>query len=75
MAQRMESAAPPGGVDAQRVHGAARRAHVAVLGEPRSVHVKGADAPVPARRLLGMDPTDGGRPPSTRPDAWAATGN
>ena len=53
MAQRMESVAPPGGVmlsesTARLVEGAA------VLGEPEMVHIKGADEPVPARRLLGM---------------------
>jgi class 3 adenylate cyclase len=53
MAQRMESVAPPGGVmlsasTAQLVDGAA------TLGESELVQVKGADAPVPARRLLSM---------------------
>ena len=53
MAQRMESVAPPGGVmlsasTARLVDDAA------VLGEPESARIKGADAPVPARRLLGM---------------------
>jgi class 3 adenylate cyclase len=53
MAQRMESAAPPGGVmlsasTARLVDGGA------VLGESELVQIKGADAPVPARRLLGM---------------------
>ncbi len=53
MAQRMESAAPAGGVmlsasTARLVEGAA------ALGEPEIVRIKGADAPVPARRLLGM---------------------
>ncbi len=53
MAQRMESVAPPGGVmlsvsTARLVDGAA------TLGEPELVHIKGADAPVAARRLLGM---------------------
>ena len=62
MAQRMESAAPPGGVmlsasTAQLVEGAAS------LGEPESVRIKGAVAPVPVRRLLGMadGPRGGGR--------------
>jgi class 3 adenylate cyclase len=54
MAQRMESVAPPGGVmlsasTARLVDGAA------ALGEPEAVQIKGADAPVPARRLLGME--------------------
>jgi class 3 adenylate cyclase len=51
LAQRMESVAPPGGVmlsesTARLVEGAA------VLGEPEMVHIKGAENPVPARRLL-----------------------
>jgi hypothetical protein len=54
MAQRMESAAPPGGVmlsdpTAQLV------GRVVILGEPEMVSIKGVDAPVPARRLLGVD--------------------
>jgi class 3 adenylate cyclase len=53
MAQRMESVAPPGGVmlsasTARLVGGAA------TLSEDELVEIKGADAPVPARRLLGM---------------------
>jgi class 3 adenylate cyclase len=53
MAQRMESVAPPGGVmlsasTARLVEGAA------TLGEPELVQIKGAEEPVPARRLLGM---------------------
>jgi adenylate cyclase len=53
MAQRMESAAPPGAVmlsasTARLVEGAAS------LGEIELVRIKGAAAPVPARRLLGM---------------------
>jgi class 3 adenylate cyclase len=53
MAQRMESVAPPGGVmlsasTARLVEGAA------TLGESELVSIKGADKPVPARRLLGM---------------------
>jgi len=52
MAQRMESVAPPGGVmlsasTARLVEGAA------ALGESELVSIKGADKPVPARRLLG----------------------
>ncbi|MFZ1177842.1 MAG: AAA family ATPase, partial [Mycobacterium sp.] len=58
MAQRMESVAPPGGVmlsasTARLVEGAA------TLGEAELVQIKGADVPVPARRLLGM--SDGHR--------------
>ena len=53
MAQRMESVAPPGGVmlsasTARLVEGAAN------LAECESVRVKGAEVPLPARRLLGM---------------------
>ncbi len=53
MAQRMESVAPAGGVmlsasTARLVEG------TAVLGEPESVRIKGAEEPVAARRLLGM---------------------
>ena len=53
MAQRMESVAPPGGVmlsasTARLVDGAA------ALGEAELVQIKGAERPVPARRLLGM---------------------
>jgi adenylate cyclase len=53
MAQRMESVAPPGGVmlsesTARLVEGAAG------LGVREAVQIKGADAPVAARRLLGM---------------------
>jgi class 3 adenylate cyclase len=54
MAQRMESIAPPGGVmlsasTARLVYGAA------ALGEPELVQIKGADKPVAAQRLLGME--------------------
>ena len=53
MAQRMESAAPPGGVmlsaqTARLVQGAA------TLGESELIPIKGAEAPVPARRLLSI---------------------
>src|SRR6201987_3756210 len=53
MAQRMESIASPGGVmlsasTARLVDGAA------TLGESELVQIKGAEEPVPARRLLGM---------------------
>ena len=53
MAQRMESVAPLGGVmlsasTARLVEGAA------TVGESELVQIKGASAPVPARRLLGM---------------------
>ena len=54
MAQRMESVAPPGGVilsasTARLVDG------VATLGESELVQIKGADEPVAAYRLLGME--------------------
>jgi class 3 adenylate cyclase len=57
MAQRMESVAPPGGVmlsasTARLVDG------FAALGEPEVVRIKGADQPVPARRLLGVGQQD-----------------
>jgi class 3 adenylate cyclase len=57
MAQRMESVAPPGGVmlsasTAQLVEGAA------TLGDAELVQIKGADAPVPARRLLSVSDRD-----------------
>src|SRR5271167_3037440 len=53
MAQRMESVASPGGVmlsasTARLVEGAA------ALTDPELVQIKGADEPVPARRLLSM---------------------
>jgi class 3 adenylate cyclase len=53
MAQRMESVAQPGAVmlsesTARLVEGAV------VLGEPETVRIKGAEAAVPARRLLGI---------------------
>jgi class 3 adenylate cyclase len=53
MAQRMESVAPPGGVmlsasTARLVEGAA------TLGESELVRIKGAEKPVPVRRLLGL---------------------
>src|ERR1700728_623393 len=66
MAQRMEAVAPPGGVmlsasTARLVEGAAS------LGECERVRIKGAQAPVPARRLLSMG--DGHRA------AWPAESN
>jgi len=53
MAQRMESVAPSGGVmlsepTARLVEDSA------MLGEPQLLHIKGADTPVPARRLVGI---------------------
>jgi class 3 adenylate cyclase len=53
MAQRMESVAPPGAVTlSESTAQLVRRA--AVLADPEMVAVKGADTPVPARRLLRM---------------------
>jgi class 3 adenylate cyclase len=54
MAQRMEAAAPPGGVmlsqsTARLVDG------LAALGAPQMLHIKGADKPVAAQRLVGME--------------------
>ena len=54
MAQRMESVAAPGGVmlsasTARLVDG------VAALGEPQMLHIKGADKPVGAQRLVSME--------------------
>ena len=59
MAQRMESVAPPGGVmlsasTARLIDG------TVTLGESELVQIKGADAPVPAYRLLGMSDRDRG---------------
>jgi class 3 adenylate cyclase len=52
MAQRMEAAAPPGGV--MLSHSTARLVDAAAaLGEPEMVRIKGAEEPVAARRLLG----------------------
>ena len=53
MAQRMESVAPPGGV---MLSASTSRLveRAATLGEVELVRIKGAEEPVPARRLLGM---------------------
>ena len=55
MAQRMESVAPPGGVMLSESTGRLVE-DAAVLAEPEMVRIKGADEPVPARRLLGVAP-------------------
>ena len=56
-AQRMESVAPPGGV--MLSESTARLVeHAVTLGEPEWVHIKGADEPVPARRLLAISPRE-----------------
>src|SRR5258705_6671541 len=53
MAQRMESVAPAGGV--MLSESTARLVEdAAVLGEPKPMQIKGADKPVPARRLLAI---------------------
>src|SRR5215475_11633943 len=57
-AQRMESAAPPGGV--MLSDSTARLVeHNVMLTEPEWVRVKGSDEPVQARRLLSIRPRDG----------------
>jgi class 3 adenylate cyclase len=53
MAQRMESAAPPGGVILSEST-ARLTQNIAVLGEPELVHIKGAEDPIPARRLIAV---------------------
>ena len=55
MAQRMESVAPPDGVMLSEAT-AWLVDQTAVLGERELVHIKGRDAPVPARRLLAVVP-------------------
>jgi adenylate cyclase len=54
MAQRMESVAPPGGVMLSESTGRLVEDAV-VLAEPEMVRIKGADEPVAAQRLLGME--------------------
>jgi adenylate cyclase len=63
MAQRMESVAPPGGVMLSEAT-ARLVEHLAVLGEPQYVRIKGADTAVPTRRLLAA------RAEQTRPPRW-----
>ncbi len=58
MAQRIESVAPPGAV--MLSESTARLVeHLAVLAEPEWVHIKGADEPVCARRLVAIAPRHG----------------
>jgi adenylate cyclase len=65
MAQRMESVAPPGGV--MITESTARLVeNASVLGERELVHIKGADVPVPARRLLAIATGRGPRRLETR---------
>jgi class 3 adenylate cyclase/RecA/RadA recombinase len=57
-AQRMEAVAPPGGVTLSE--STARLVeHTVMLSEPEWVRIKGADAPVLARRLVAISPRDG----------------
>ena len=53
MAQRMEAAAPPGGV---MLSGSTARLveHAVILGDPEMVGIKGAVSPVAARRLVAI---------------------
>jgi class 3 adenylate cyclase len=58
MAQRMESVAPSGGV--MLSESTARLVeHLTALAEPEWVHIKGADEPHSARRLVAIRPRDG----------------
>ena len=58
LAQRMESVAPPGAV--MLSESTARLVEqIAVLTEPEWVHIKGADEPVRARRLVAIEPRHG----------------
>ncbi len=58
MAQRMESAAPPGAVLLSQAT-ARLVEHLVVLAEPQWVHIKGADEPVRAHRLTGISARHG----------------
>ena len=70
MAQRMESVAPPGGVMVSE--STARLVQdVAVLGDPETVRIKGADQLVPAWRLLSMA-VNANTLRRQRPDDWSA---
>jgi adenylate cyclase len=59
----MESVAPPGGIVLSEAT-ARLVGHSTVLGEPEYVRIKGADAPVPTRRLLAAGAEH------TRPLGW-----
>ena len=73
MAQRMESVAPPGGVMVSE--STARLVeNAATLGEAELVRIKGADDPVPARRLLGISTGRGPSRVETEP-RWASVGD
>jgi class 3 adenylate cyclase len=58
MAQRMEGAAPPGGVLLSEATVALVEPTV-TLAEPEWVQIKGADEPVRARQLIAIGPRDG----------------
>ena len=81
MAQRMEAAAPAGGVLCS-LSTARLVEHAARLGPVEDVVVKGADAPVPARQLLAMESErmvwaargcDGGPRCGHGPVAWSSS--
>ncbi|MDO3639695.1 AAA family ATPase [Mycolicibacterium arseniciresistens] len=57
-AQRMEAAAPPGGVMLSEST-ALLVEHTARLAEPEFVHIKGVEEPAPSRRLLAIASPDG----------------
>src|SRR5437667_355916 len=58
LVQRMESAAAPGAV--MLSESTARLVeHIVMLAEPEWLHIKGAEEPVRARRLLGISQRDG----------------
>ncbi len=58
LAQRMESAAPAGAVMLSESTARLVEHHV-LLAEPQQVHIKGADQPVSAHRLVAIGPRDG----------------
>lgn len=58
LAQRMESAAPPGGVMLSESTALLVENHTR-LAEPEAVHVKGLEEPIRARRLLAVNPRGG----------------
>ncbi len=58
IAQRLESAAPPGGV--MLSESTARLVeHTVTLGDPEWLHIKGSDEPLRARRLIAVNPRRG----------------
>jgi len=58
MAQRMEAAAPPGAVMLSEAT-ARLVEHTVLMAESELLRIKGADDPVPARRLLTINPREG----------------